>query len=253
MAIQNGQYIYCIIGTGEARNFGPIGIGNRGDSVTTIAYGDLGAVVSGVSMAKYTLSEETMLAHERVIEVVMKDHTVLPVRFCTVAPNAEEIRNLLRSRGAEFRKLLRELDNQVELGIKAWWKNTDAILREIRQESEDIQRLRDQTPFGRAERWSAPRNDVARAIQAALQAKKAKEREVLVSPLKRIASQVHFNRIYGDDMVVSAAFLVDKGREREFDAEVNALAAKYGDRIELKYVGPVPPYSFVNIEVKEVG
>jgi hypothetical protein len=44
----------------------------------------------------------------------MKDHNLLPVRFYTVAPNAEEIRSLLRRRYQEFKKLLRELDNKVE-------------------------------------------------------------------------------------------------------------------------------------------
>ena len=77
--MQEGQYLYCIIGTGEARNFGPIGIGGRGDPVTTIAYRDLSTVVSSVPMSKYVVSKEIMLDHEKVIEAVMKDYTVLPV------------------------------------------------------------------------------------------------------------------------------------------------------------------------------
>jgi len=44
---------------------------------------------------------------------------------------------------------------------------------------------------------------------------------------------------------------VDRSREREFDARVEQLAATYDDRIEFKYVGPAPPYSFVNIMIKE--
>jgi len=112
--VYEGQYVYCIIGTGEARNFGPIGIGGRGDPVTTITYRDLGAVVSSVPMTKYVVSKETMISHEKVIEAVMKDYALLPVRFYTVAPNAEEIRSLLRRRYLEFKKSLRELDNKVE-------------------------------------------------------------------------------------------------------------------------------------------
>ncbi len=41
-----GKYLYGIIGTDAERNFGPIGIGGRGDEVGTIAYRDLSAVVS---------------------------------------------------------------------------------------------------------------------------------------------------------------------------------------------------------------
>jgi len=140
--VYEGQYVYCIIGTGEARNFGPIGIGGRGDPVTTITYRDLGAVVSSIPMTKYVVSKETMISHEKVIEAVMKDHTLLPVRYYTIAPNAEEIRSLLRRRYLEFRKLLRELDNKVELGLKTFWRDMDAISQEMAKEDGEIRALR---------------------------------------------------------------------------------------------------------------
>ena len=69
--MHEGQYVYCIIGTGEARNFGSIGMGGRGDVVTNIAYTDLSAVVSSVPMTRYVVSKDTMLAHEKIIERVM--------------------------------------------------------------------------------------------------------------------------------------------------------------------------------------
>ena len=43
---KEGKYIYCIIGTKQERNFGPLGIGVRGDEVLTIGYDDLSMVVS---------------------------------------------------------------------------------------------------------------------------------------------------------------------------------------------------------------
>jgi len=92
---KSGHYIYCIIGTRQERNFGPIGIGGRGDEVLTIGYDDLSMVVSNHPMTKFVVSRENMLAHQKVIEEVMKEFdSVLPVRFDTVASNADEIRNL---------------------------------------------------------------------------------------------------------------------------------------------------------------
>lgn len=246
--VQEGQYIYCIIGTGEARNFGPLGMGGRGDPVTTIAYRDLSAVVSSVSMAKYVVSKETMLAHEKVVERVMTEYTVLPVRFYTVAPNAEDIRNLLRARYGEFKRLLREMDNQVELGLKARWKNLEVILGELWQESRDLRKLREMDPVQANDQR---KKEIATAVEAALEEKRRREREALLAPLKRVASDLRLNQTYGDEMVVNAAFLVDRGREGEFDAEVRDLEAKYGGRMELRYVGPAPPYNFVNVEIKE--
>ncbi|MCL4459066.1 MAG: GvpL/GvpF family gas vesicle protein [Chloroflexi bacterium] len=249
--VEEGQYVYCIIGTGEARNFGPIGIGGRGDPVITIAYRDLSAVVSSVPMSKYVVSKETMVAHEKVIEAVMKDHTVLPVRFYTVAPNAEEIRGLLRRRYQEFKKLLRELDNKVELGLKALWRDMDAILNEIVEENEEIRAVRVNTLAHSAEKATQDKGALGEMVKLALEHKRAKEREALLQPLTHISSEFCLNRTYGDDMLMNAAFLVDRAREKEFDSCVEGLGVHYGDRIEFKYVGPAPPYSFVNIVVKE--
>ncbi|MDO8674086.1 MAG: GvpL/GvpF family gas vesicle protein, partial [Dehalococcoidia bacterium] len=212
---EQGQYIYCIIGTGDSRNFGPIGIGGRGDPVTTIAYRDLAAVVSSVSMARYEVGKDTMVAHEKVIETVMKDHALLPVRFYTVAPNAEEIRNLLRTRYIEFQKLLRELDNKVELGLKAIWKDMNAVFSELARENEKI----------KAAATTVDKDALSKIIKSALEEKKIGEREALLGPLRRISVDFRLNMAYGDDMIMNAAFLVDRAREMEFDSEVERLAS----------------------------
>jgi len=249
--VQEGQYIYCIVGTGEARNFGPIGIGDQGDPVTTIAYKDLGVVVSSVPMTKYVVSKETMISHEKVIEAVMKGHALLPVRFYTVAPNAEEIRSLLRRRYLEFKKLLRELDNKVELGLKAFWRDMNAIFQELASESGEKNGLRVRMANCSAKEAGQDKDVVSDMLKQALEHKKAKEKEALLQPLRQLSSDSCLNITYGDDMLMNATFLVDRSREKEFDGEVEELAARYNGRIEFKYVGPAPPYSFVNIVVEE--
>src|SRR4030042_270299 len=116
--MKEGKYIYCIIETKIERNFGPIGIGGRGDEVSAISYRDLGMVISNSPMTKYVISRENLLALERVVDEVMKEFTVLPVRFCTIASSADEMRNLLDSRYREFKNLLRDMDHKIELGTK---------------------------------------------------------------------------------------------------------------------------------------
>ena len=43
---QEGKYIYCVVETEQERNYGPVGVGARGDEVLTIGYDDLSMVVS---------------------------------------------------------------------------------------------------------------------------------------------------------------------------------------------------------------
>lgn len=248
-ATPEGQYVYCVIETGGARNFGPIGIGERGDAVITIAYRDLSAVVSSVPMNKYVVSSKTISTHEKVIEMVMRDYTVLPVRFYTVAPNAEDIRNLLRRRYPEFKRLLREIDNKVELGLKCLWRDMNTVLKEVVEESRGIKK--GGTMMSCSDDEAVENKDAAeQVVKLALEEKKARERDNIIQPLRKISGNFCLNQTYGDDMLMNAAFLVDKSREKEFDNEVARLAAQYEGRIMFKYIGPAPPYSFVNIAIE---
>ena len=57
------------------------------------------------------------------------------------------------------------------------------------------------------------------------------------------------NKITSDRMVLNAAFLVDAAKEPDVDAVVRELSEDLSERLMFKYVGPVPPYNFVNIVV----
>ena len=248
---EEGKYLYCIIENSNARNFGPIGIGDRGDEVTTIPYGDLSAVVSSIPMSKYVVSRETMTAHEKVLEEVMKDCTVLPVRFYTVAPSVDEIRSLLRRRHAELRNLLRYLDNRVELGLKALWKDMNMVFEEIIGENGELRALQKNIMNSSSGKAETESKALAAGVKSQLQEKKDKEADGLLDPLQKISMDVHYNKTHGDDMIFNVAFLVDRRWEKDFDIRVEELTEAHNDRIRFIYVGPVPPYSFVNIVVKE--
>jgi len=50
-------------------------------------------------------------------------------------------------------------------------------------------------------------------------------------------------------MFINAAFLVDKGREKEFDNIMDDLSEEYKNRVKFMYVGPLPVYNFINIVI----
>lgn len=138
--IDEGKYLYCIIEEPNERNFGPMGIGKSNNEVYTIGYRDLSCVVSTTPMTKYVISPENLMAHEKVIEKVMEDYTVLPFRFCTIATSLEEVRSLQNRRYREFKNLLRSMDNKVELGLKVWWKNMKHVFGEISTSNKEIRK-----------------------------------------------------------------------------------------------------------------
>ena len=247
---EEGKYLYGVIATNEERNFGPIGIGGRGDEVGTIAYRDLSGVISNSPMARYVVSKENLMAHQRVLERIMKEYTVLPARFCTIAVNAEDIRRLLERRYRELSHLLRDMDNKIELGVKALWRDMGLIFQEIVDENGEIKRLKEEIALTPRRQTHAQRIAIGRMVQAALEAKKEQEAEEILRVLRRLAAEHHLNRTVGDRMLLNAAFLVDRGREKEFDDLMERLDLQRRARIKFAYVGPVAPYNFVNITLQ---
>jgi len=247
---KEGKYVYCIIESNEGRNFGPIGIGERGDIVSTIGYNDISAVISSSPMTKYVINRENMMTHEKVIEEVMKDYTVLPVRFCTIAASAEEVRTLLRRRYAEFKGLLRDMDNKVEMGLRGIWKDINRIFSEIGEDNQEVKKLKKKAEGKSSKTGNASKISLGKAVKKALDEKRDDETGKILNMFKRSAIDVRTNDLFGDSMFFNAVFLIDRTREKEFDFLVEDLAEDYGERATFKYVGPAPPFNFVNIVVK---
>jgi hypothetical protein len=242
---QIGKYIYCIIEEKFDRNFGTIGIGNRKDLVSTLCFNGISAVISDTPMFKYVVNKANLTAHEMVIEHVMKDYTVLPVRFCTIASNLEEIRSLIRRRYPEFKGLFRDMDNKIEMGLKVVWKDMDAIFGEISASNKIIKKIKSNiSGLDRDIKIEA-----GKQVQKALAKKKQDEGQIIIRKLKRISVDVKENDAIGDSMLLNLACLIDRTHEKEFDNTINDLAAEYENRFFFKYVGPIPPFNFVNIEV----
>jgi len=246
---KEGKYIYCIIVSGEPKTFGPLGIGGRGDELHTICFGDIAAVVSNSPIKKYPVSSENTLAHERAIEEVMKEHTVLPVRFVTIAEDEEKVKKILEEEHDRFKDLLNNIEGKKELGLKAVFKE-DIIYKEILEKYEDIRMIRKKIASLPPEKTYYQRVEIGKIVETALQKEKEIHKEDILDTLSPLSVEVKTNITYGERMIINAAFLVEKNREAEFDQKVNELADKYGEKVKFKYVGILPPFNFVNLLIE---
>lgn len=241
--IPEGKYIYCIIGTDEAKHFGPIGIGGRGDEVHNVCYEGLSAVISNSPLTKYELSQETLLTHQRVIEKVMQGCTVLPVRFCTVAETVEDILRLLQRNRREFLGLLKDMENKVEIGIKVLWKDMGKIFKELVQEKPELKKKGE----GYFSLQKGDRLKLGAEAAGYLQQKALEESDQWMSALARLSHQYKTLATKGETMVMNAVYLVETLRQQAFDRRVETLSNRQEGRLAVQYVGPTPPYNFVNL------
>ncbi len=244
------KYIYAIIETDSEVHFGPIGIGEGNNKVYTVVREGIGAVVSNSSILQYPVTRANTMVHQKVMEKVMEQYPMLPVRFGTVSEGLNPIREkLLRDRGRELTDVLAYMHDKVELGVKGIWKDLKPVFEEIATNNTDIIRLRDRL----IKRRGGVQRDQVRLgemVKKALEAWKTEKEESILTTFKGLWVERKLNNQFGDQMITNAAFLVEKEKETAFDLAMEQVADQYAGKMTLKYVGPVPPCNFVEIVVK---
>jgi hypothetical protein len=247
--LKKGMYIYCVIQCGERRSFGPIGIGGNGDEVYTVPYRDISAVVSKTVTRKWGVSRENVMPHERVIEEVMRTHTVLPVRFATMTDDEGKVRHALGRDYERFLDLLSYMDGKKELGVKTMFKN-NTVYRDILQKHDDIRLLKKRIVGLSPGKALCQRMEIRGMVEVAIEKERESCREAMLAALTPLSIEVKTNKVYGEQMILNAAFLVEKETENAFQNAVEGLAGKYGERVRFKYAGPLPPFNFVNLVIR---
>jgi hypothetical protein len=244
---EEGKYVYCIIKSELPLTFGALGIGSEPAHVQTVNYRDLAAVVSSTSLVVQDPTRDNVLAHQRVNETVMQQHTVIPMSFGTVFKTDDDIIELLRSAYEAFTDVLNKMEDKFEFGLKVLW-DRDQIIREIEEEDEDIRRLKGEISSQKGSTYFA-RMQYGRLIDAALQARSERYVAEIFEALRDVSVASRSNKPIGDRMIMNAAFLVSRATEEAFDARVKEIGSRY-DKLTFKYTGPWPPYNFVNIRLK---
>jgi hypothetical protein len=242
-----GKYVYCVIQSADSRKFGAAGIGDNGSEIHTIHYRDLAAVVSDVPLGILDSTRENVLAHERVNEIVMRDHTVIPMSYGTIFKTRDDIVQLLRSAFDAFGDVLTKMRDKMEFGLKVLW-DRDTVVKDIEDEDEGIHRLKNEIASQKGSTYFA-RMQYGRAIDAALQQRSERYGSEILDRLRDVAVASRINKPIGDKMIMNAAFLISRDREMAFDGKVKSIASRF-DKLTFKYTGPWPPYNFVNIRLK---
>jgi hypothetical protein len=244
---RRGKYVYCIVHADEALRFGPIGFGTPPGEVYTVLHEDIAAVVSDAPMEVLDATRENVLAHERVNEAVMREHTVIPMSFGTVFKTRDDITELLKGAYGAFTDVLAKMEDKVEFGLKVLW-DRDEVIKQIEREDEDVRQLKGEIASQTGPTYFA-RVQYGRLVETALQNRSERYVSEIFTALRDVSVASRANKPIGDKMIMNAAFLVARDRENAFDAKVKAIGAKY-DNLTFRYTGPWPPYNFVNIRLK---
>jgi hypothetical protein len=217
--------------------------------VRILTYDDLAAVVSDAPQDQYDISRENLLAHQRVVTQTMTRSDVLPVSFGTVAASDQQVQELLHREADALHRSLAQVRGRIELELRVLW-HEERLFAEIVAENEDIRALRDRLAGQAPAATHYERIQLGELVAAALERKSAAEAAALLDALEPLAVATKVNKNLGDMMLLNAAFLVDRRQEPAFDAQVQALGEAQAGRLIVRYVGPLPPYNFVDVELQ---
>ncbi|PIR72189.1 MAG: hypothetical protein COU41_00835, partial [Candidatus Nealsonbacteria bacterium CG10_big_fil_rev_8_21_14_0_10_36_228] len=247
------KYLYCIIKEKAPRKFNILGQEEK--EVYTINEDGLAIAVSDTPKEEYSFIKEHLTGHQKVIEEIMKEgYDVLPVRFGTIAKSEEDVKEkVLKSERKRLLETFPIVEGRVELGLRAFWKDMSSIFQEIVKEDPEIQRAKREVQKNPLQLKVA---SVGELVQKSLDLKREKEASKILSPLKKLAVDFKERKllrsrdVMKDSMILSSAFLVSKENEIEFDKRVRAFSEEYDKRIRFIYMGPIPPFNFVELHLE---
>ena len=211
--------------------------------VGTLSHGAIAALVSPISRTELRAAD--VRAHWRVLERAFEHATVLPARFGTVMESEDAVRDrLLEPNEERLSGLLKTMDGLIQLNVKGRY-DEEALLRGILHESRDLGRLRD-----RAERSGtlADQVNLGRQVEDEVERRRAMDSAAVRAALDGLAVSARDEPVRHPD-AFNIAFLVARDGMDAFGAGVARVREDLGDRIDIRFVGPVPPFSFADSEL----
>jgi len=209
------------------------------------------AIVGKVSPDEFSKEQ-----HEKVIEEIMKDMTVLPFEFGTVFQEEEDVEKLLKERNTELKRIIANLDGKEEWALKTY---CDLEKFKATLEKEDKRIKEKEQKIASAAKPAAYflRKKKYKFIEDIVKEKIAEYTEDSFERLKRMCLETKIVKILPkeeklekkDNMVLNVAFLISKKRIREFKNVLEYLTTKYSNKgFIFDCKGPLLPYDFCFIK-----
>ena len=222
-------------------------------TVHAVTNGDLAAVVSPTSLSDYRgLKREDavhfLLAHQCVVDAVMRQSSVLPVKFGTVLRGEAKVRRLLTQGQNLFQATARKLADRVQIELVVTW-DSQKVLQEIARE-EPIAKLKAQMESRLDEQTTADRIALGQMVHSSIERRRAAVRERLLPDLQQCVLDTVVNPLLDESMVANLALLVDQGGRKALELRVEELDEQWEGKLTFRLVGPLPPYSFASVDVR---
>lgn len=237
-------YVYGVL---DATDPAPQGTGIGGAPLHVIAGDGVTALVSDLPTESIRLGREEITLHAEVLERALAGGPVLPMRFGVVMEGEPAVRSrLLDAHREALRTQLEDMKNKVELRIRATY-DEDTLMREIVESSSEVKRARDSLRGKPEDATYYDRIQLGELVASELERRREHDAEQILARLSPLANDVHVAPGGHERVALNASFLVEAQRVADFDQAVDKVGRDQAGRMRIKYVGPLPPHSFVEL------
>jgi len=223
--------------------------------VRNLPYGGIGVAASVLTRSIDNLVARAV-EHEKVVERLMKMHTVLPMRFPSVFGSREAVLAMLEQHYGDFRGDLQRLRNQVEFGIRVvrpiagldfGLRISDCGFVPQGESAFQLGGCRGPEAPGKLymqERYRRHKHRQRLSEQAAQFGHK------LDAALSEFASEKRLRSLATDRFVFDGVYLVDNYRRVDFRRAFTGVKCSEPD-FKYLFSGPWPPYNFITMPAAE--
>ena len=240
------RYVYGVLRAGVEPAISEKGVGDK--PVELVTSGQLAALVSVAPPGEVPGTRRNLMAHSRVLQQAADATCVLPMRFGVVMPSEASVRHELLD--LHEQQLVAQLDTFVglaELEVKVL-SAEEHLLRTVVAERPDIVARRDRLEGRPPEATYYERIELGELVAAAVSAKREELTRRVLARLEPLAAATEIGERLHDEMVANIALLVQRDRIPDVDKAVSSLEAELGPDLRIRYVGPLPPYSFATLD-----
>jgi hypothetical protein len=233
--------VHGVVRADDVQHAGPV---KSGDT-RIVPFEGLGAVVSDATSPE--LADDDAVAHLDVLVALAAEGPVLPLPFGTVAPDDAAVREqVLEPVADDLRSRLAEFEDVVELRVHLQFE-ADAGVQELVLADPEIQQLA--AASRRPGAGVAERMELGEAVAQRVSQIRTERAQEWTAPLADLAERVA--RLPAPEEGYRVALLVRRDRVAEVDAAVGELRRRAEAQADVEYVGPMPPYAFLDMAVPQ--
>ena len=242
--MNTGLYLYCISETNSRATLGNIGLYDK--RVYTIGFKDVGAIVSDAPFKEIQPSVNEINSHQQAVEAAREKWTTLPVRFGTMFKSDDGVKKYLEKSYKELRAKMTKIANKDEYGVKVIFDKDDLSKLDIKiDDNAEIKKIRSEI----AKSGQGKSYFLKLKLDEALRNEVLKKIDVISTDIYNQISSCAFDKclLKSDiaQIILNAAYLVDRTKKDEFDSRVLEIKRKYEPNgVTIHVSGPWAPYSF---------